>query len=121
MFKLQTRRSQFQLFPFLSFNFPLGKVHYSIYDGSSDRKFQVNPSSGVVMVISALDYEAASLRTLTIRASDSDLDGHARYTDFYLHVHVEDVNDNAPEFANTFVIVPVLETLPIGKELFCVT
>lgn len=78
----------------------------------------MNPSSGVVTLISALDYEAASLRTLTIRASDSDPDGHARYTDFYLHVHVEDVNDNAPEFADSFLIVPVPETLSIGKELF---
>lgn len=83
-------------------------------------KFQVNPSSGVVTLTSPLDYEAASLRTLTIRASDSDTDGHARYTDFYLHVHVKDVNDNAPEFADNFVIVPVPETLSIGKELFSI-
>lgn len=77
----------------------------------------MDPSSGVVMLISPLDYEAASLRSLTIRASDSDHDGHVRYTDFYLYVHVEDVNDNAPEFANSFVVVAVPETLSIGKKL----
>ena len=47
------------------------------------------------------------LRILTIRASDSDPDGHARYTDFYLHVHVDDVNDNTPEFADSLVTVLV--------------
>lgn len=92
-----------------------GKVHYSIYNGNDDRKFQVNSSSGVVMLMSSLDYEAASLRTVTIRASDSDPDGHARYTDFYLKVHIDDVNDNAPEFADSVVTVLVPETLSVGK------
>ena len=97
------------------YNLSKGKVHYSIYNGNNDRTFQVNSSSGVVMLISSLDYEAASLRTVTIRASDSDPDGHARYTDFYLHVHVDDVNDNAPEFADSLVTVRVPETLSVGK------
>lgn len=81
----------------------------------------MDPSSGVVMLISPLDYEAASLRSLTIRASDNDPDGHVRYTDFYLYVHVEDVNDNPPEFANSFVVVCVPETLSIGKKLLGMT
>ena len=110
MLNLQFRHTQFQLFLLSS-----GKVHYSIYNGNNDRKFQVNSSSGVVMLISSLDYEAASLRTVTIRASDSDPDGHARYTDFYLQVHIDDVNDNAPEFADSVVTVLVPETLSVGK------
>ena len=93
-----------------------GKVHYSIYGGNSDSKFQVNSSSGVVMLLSSLDHEAAPLRILAIRASDSDPDGHARYNDFYLHVHVDDVNDNTPEFADSLVTVLVPETLSVGKE-----
>lgn len=101
---------------FLLCNLSSGKVHYSIYDGNNDRKFQVNSSSGVVMLMSPLDYESAPLRTLTIRASDSDPEGHAQYTDFYLHVHVDDVNDNAPEFADSLVTVSVPETLSVGKE-----
>ena len=76
----------------------------------------MNSSSGVVMLISSLDYEAGPLRTLTIRASDSDPDGHARYIDFYLHVHVDDVNDNAPEFAGSVATIIVPETLSVGKE-----
>ena len=76
----------------------------------------MNSSSGAVMLISSLDYEAAPLRILTIRASDSDPDGHARYTDFYLHVHVDDVNDNTPEFADSLVTVLVPETLSVGEE-----
>lgn len=99
-------------------NLSSGKVQYSIYDGNNDSKFQVNSSSGVVMLMSSLDYEAAPLRTLIIRASDSDPGGHARYIDFYLHVHVDDVNDNAPEFAGSVVTVLVPETLSVGKEIF---
>ena len=76
----------------------------------------MNSSSGVVTLISSLDYEAAPLRILTIRASDSDPGGHARYSDFYLHVHVDDVNDNAPEFADSLVNVLVPETLSVGKK-----
>lgn len=97
-------------------NLSSGKVHYSIYGGNNDSKFQVNSSSGVIMLISSLDYEAAPLRILTIRASDSDPDGHARYTDFYLHVHVDDVNDNTPEFADSLVTVLVPETRSVGKD-----
>lgn len=94
----------------------IGKVHYSIHSGNDDRKFKVNPSSGVVTLISPLDYEKAARHTLIIRASDSDTGGHAQFADFTLHIPVDDVNDNSPKFANHVTVVDVPETLSIGKE-----
>lgn len=75
----------------------------------------MNRSSGVVALTSSLDFETASLHTLTIRASDSAPSGAARHTDFDLQIHVEDVNDNRPKFANSSVTVQVPENLSIGK------
>lgn len=81
----------------------------------------MNSSSGVVMLISPLDYEAATNHTLIIRASDTDLGGHARFADFTLQILVDDVNDNSPKFANHVTLIEVPETLSIGKETFNMT
>ena len=76
----------------------------------------MDPSSGVVSLLSPLDYETAARHTLVIRASDSDPSGHALFADFTLNVSVYDVNDNSPTFANPMTVIDVPETLSVGKE-----
>lgn len=92
-----------------------GIVHYFIYSGDSDGTFVINSSSGVVTLTSSLDHETSPLHRLIIRASDSDPTGGARYTDFDLQVHVEDVNDNNPLFSNNLTTIQVRETLSTGE------
>ena len=92
-----------------------GLVHYYIFSGNDDRKFQINNNTGLVKLMSPLDYETAHNYTLIIRASDSG--EHARYAEFTLFVKVDDVNDNSPQFEKIMTTVDVAETLSIGEEL----
>ena len=101
------------LFPYYA---STGEVHYSIYSGNDGRMFAVNASSGVVMLISPLDYEAAANHTLIVRASDTDPGGHARFAVLALCVRVQDVNDNPPKFAHNVTFVDIPETLTVGKK-----
>ena len=75
----------------------------------------MNTSTGIVTLVSPMDYETAASHTLIIRASDFDLSGHARHADFTLLVDVDDMNDNAPQFVQMLFVVNVSETLPIGE------
>jgi len=52
--------------------------------------------TGVVSVIRTLDRESISVYHLNISASDSGTPALTSHT--LLHVHVDDVNDNAPVF-----------------------
>lgn len=98
-------------------SFSTGQVHYFINSGNDDGKFRVDASSGVVTLVSPLDYETAARHTLVIRASDNDPSGgSARFTEFTLNVLVDDVNDNSPVFANPVNVINVPETLSVGKK-----
>ena len=74
-------------------------VRYSIVGGNEDSAFSINPGSGVIATRGGhggpgpLDFERARFYNLTVEAAA--LGKRDRCT---VHVHVIDVNDNAPVF-----------------------
>ena len=80
--------------------------------GTGSVDFSLNPTTGVVTLTDALDYESTSVYYLTIRASDSN--GGVATTS--LNVTVLDQNDS-PQFLSTPYIVNIGENLPVGTTV----
>ena len=76
-------------------------------------KFQIFPSTGRISTTGPLDREEVSEYTLEVIAKDaSALPLSATTT---VVVHVEDINDNAPEFDRTAYNQRVLPSISVGK------
>ena len=80
--------------------------------GTGSVDFSLNPTTGVVTLADALDYESTSVYYLTIRASDSN--GGVATTS--LNVTVVDQNDS-PQFLSTSYTVNIGENLPVGTTV----
>ena len=80
--------------------------------GTGSVDFSLNPTTGVVTLADALDYESTSVYYLTIRASDSN--GGVATTS--LNVTVVDQNDS-PQFLSTPYSVNIGENLPVGTTV----
>ncbi|KAM4700502.1 protocadherin Fat 3 isoform 2-T2 [Discoglossus pictus] len=84
--------------PILSINAtsPEGQgIIYTIVDGDPYNQFNIDFDTGVLSVISPLDFELNPSFKLTVRASDSLTSARA---EVIVDVSVNDVNDNAPVF-----------------------
>ena len=80
--------------------------------GTGSVDFSLNPTTGVVTLADALDYESTSVYYLTIRASDSN--GGVATTS--LNVTVVDQNDS-PQFLSTPYTVNIGENHPVGTTV----
>ena len=80
--------------------------------GTGSVDFSLNPTTGVVTLADALDYESTFVYYLTIRASDSN--GGVATTS--LNVTVLDQNDS-PQFLSTPYTVNIGENLPVGTTV----
>uniref|UniRef100_A0ACB8FG98 Bahd acyltransferase n=1 Tax=Sphaerodactylus townsendi TaxID=933632 RepID=A0ACB8FG98_9SAUR len=84
--------------PILSINAtsPEGQgIIYIIVDGDPYNQFNIDFDTGVLSVISPLDYEVNPVFKLTVRASDALTGARAEVT---VDLIINDVNDNAPIF-----------------------
>lgn len=79
--------------------------------GSVD--FLLNPTTGVVTLADALDYENTSVYYLTIRASESN--GGVATTN--LNITVIDQTSDSPQFLSTPYTVNIGENLPVGTTV----
>uniref|UniRef100_A0A8C1ZWM1 Protocadherin-16 n=1 Tax=Cyprinus carpio TaxID=7962 RepID=A0A8C1ZWM1_CYPCA len=92
-------------------------LSYSLQlDASSQGKFDIHRYNGRVSLTAPLDFEERTWYTLTIRASDSKHQSVANLT-----VLVEDINDNAPTFAQDLYQVTLPEHSPSGSPIITVT
>ena len=80
--------------------------------GTGSTDFSITPSTGVVTLTRALDFEITPAYYLTIRAGD--LNGGLATTS--LNVTVVDQNDS-PQFVNTPYSVKIGENLPVGTTV----
>uniref|UniRef100_A0A4W3IWA4 FAT atypical cadherin 3a n=1 Tax=Callorhinchus milii TaxID=7868 RepID=A0A4W3IWA4_CALMI len=87
---------------------------YTITDGNPLNQFNINFDTGVISVISPLDYEAESSYKMTIRATDSLTGARAEVT---VDIVVHDVNDNPPVFEKTMYKVMLSESSMIGTPV----
>ena len=80
--------------------------------GTGSTDFSINPSTGVVTLTHALDFETTPAYYLTIRAVDSN----AGVATTSLNVTVVDQNDS-PQFVSTPYSVNIGENLPVGTTV----
>lgn len=85
-------------------------VNYYITAGNTRAAFAINKDLGQIVVASSLDRETQDYYQLKIRAVDGKNSGTA-----VVNIHVKDVNDNNPVFANTTYVAKVYENLPAGS------
>ncbi|KAM7338028.1 hypothetical protein ACRRTK_004147 [Alexandromys fortis] len=103
--------------PILSINAtsPEGQgIIYLIIDGDPFQQFNIDFDTGVLKVISPLDYEATSVYKLTVRASDALTGARAEVT---VDVLVDDVNDNPPVFDQPTYNTTLSEASLIGTPV----
>ncbi|XP_071951311.1 protocadherin Fat 1-like isoform X2 [Antedon mediterranea] len=88
-------------------------VVYEIINGNEANHFEVNPSTGVVSTLVPLDYEAQTVYNITVQATN--MVGLSAIV--FVIVHVEDVNDNAPEFLYTMYQGNITESKPPNSPI----
>ncbi|XP_067842901.1 protocadherin Fat 1a isoform X1 [Heptranchias perlo] len=100
-------------------NSPEGpRVIYSITDGDPFNQFTINFNTGVINVISSLDFETHPAYKLTVRATDSLTGSHA---EVFVDIVVEDVNDNPPLFTERKYTATLSEASVVGTSVVQVT
>ncbi|XP_077197129.1 protocadherin-16 isoform X2 [Paroedura picta] len=89
-----------------------GRLSYTLRTGNAEGRFHLNPSTGALTTIRALDREERSQHNLTVVATDHG--SPRRSATQLLMVHVLDVNDEAPTFQRNHYETSVAENLPPG-------
>ena len=92
---------------------PQGEVTYAITAGDTYGNFVIDRHTGVVELVSGLDYETISQIALTVTATDGD-SGSPLSAQTTVTVNVMDVNDNYPECLPTLLTPAVLESAAVG-------
>uniref|UniRef100_A0A8C3I3E0 Protocadherin Fat 3 n=1 Tax=Chrysemys picta bellii TaxID=8478 RepID=A0A8C3I3E0_CHRPI len=103
--------------PILSINAtsPEGQgIIYIIVDGDPYNQFNIDFDTGVLSVISPLDYEVNSVFKLTVRASDALTGARAEVT---VDLIINDVNDNPPVFDHSAYNATLSEASLIGTPV----
>ena len=80
-----------------------GQIIYSIVGGNDEEMFQLDPSTGVLTLVKAVDREeTAILPLLTISASNpAPLDGAGTFPSIFVLISVLDRNDMSPQWVDT--------------------
>ncbi|XP_061901630.1 cadherin-related family member 2 isoform X1 [Entelurus aequoreus] len=76
-------------------------ITYSIEESSADGLFKILSTSGIISVLSNIDREdIGDVVTMTVKATESQLNilGEFASTTAKVHININDVNDNKPEF-----------------------
>ena len=85
---------------------------HSLKSASVEGMFAVNRFSGAVTLLKGLDYESVKTYSLVIQVSDG------KYSDeVTLTVHVTDINDNTPLFANSSYQLKLTQNIRAGVPL----
>ncbi|XP_026994718.2 protocadherin-16 [Tachysurus fulvidraco] len=96
-----------------------GRVSYRIQAGNTAGRFSLNPNTGSLSVLKALDREEQDSYNLTIVAEDHGTPQHS--TTQVLSVQVIDVNDEAPWFELSEYEVQIRENRPAGSIVLTVS
>ncbi|KAM9733774.1 protocadherin Fat 4 [Menidia menidia] len=92
-----------------------GEVLYYLND-TAGGTFRVNSTSGQIHLEQILDRELAD--TLTFSVTATDRGSPPLETTMTVTVHVDDVNDNDPEFSRSNYSMSVREDISLGSSLF---
>lgn len=86
------------------------RIRYSFVSGNEKQLFQINTTSGVIVLIGSLDYEKESEYILQVMAEDSGI--VPLFNEVDVSINIVDVNDNSPEFLNKEYYFKVSENKP---------
>ncbi|KAL0994901.1 hypothetical protein UPYG_G00129030 [Umbra pygmaea] len=96
-----------------------GRVSYSIQSGNSAGCFILNPNTGSLSILKALDRENQEVINLTIIAEDHGMP--ALSTTQLLSIQVIDVNDELPQFQSEELEAEIPENQVAGTTVITVT
>ena len=91
-------------------------ITYTIIEGNEENNFMVDPITGQINKIGAIDREQLEMYTLTVMAMDGG-EVPLNHTSLVV-ITVLDVNDNAPEFIQVTNVIELEETTQLGVFLF---
>ncbi|XP_048851790.1 protocadherin Fat 1a isoform X3 [Brienomyrus brachyistius] len=89
-----------------------GQISYELSGGLSEH-FSIDAETGELRTLLSLDREEKEEYWLEVRA----VDGGGRYCQSSVHITVEDVNDNAPEFTSETQAITVFENTALGTPV----
>ena len=84
---------------------------YEIVGGNEDARFQINPSTGIIMTLQPLDFETTRVYNLTVRVMNMV----GASASVGVNIHVLDVNDNPPRFNKDFFEGNISESAGVGS------
>ncbi|KAG7484455.1 hypothetical protein MATL_G00049540 [Megalops atlanticus] len=96
-----------------------GHVSYRIQTGNTGGRFSLNPNTGSLSILKALDREEQGIYNLTIVAEDHGTPQHS--TSQLLSVQVIDVNDEAPWFEKSEFEAQIMENQSPGTVVLTVS
>ncbi|NXH17451.1 PCD16 protein, partial [Bucco capensis] len=92
-----------------------GRISYALRAGNGDGRFHLNPSTGALSIVRALDREEVEQHNLTVVAMDHGFP--RRSATQLLSILVLDVNDEAPTFEKPEYEAHIMENLPAGSPV----
>ncbi|XP_069466826.1 cadherin-23 isoform X2 [Ambystoma mexicanum] len=98
-----------------------GLIQYSLVDGEG--KFGINPTTGDIYIMAALDRETKDHYTLTAIARDNpgDIASNRRENSVQVLLTVLDINDYRPQFSKSQFSTSVFENEPAGTSIIVMT
>lgn len=94
------------------------KITYEIFAGNANKRFSINPQSGVITTRGPIDRENQTFYDLVVKATDSGIPPKSSLS--HVFVNIIDVNDNIPAFSGPYS-VDVDEDLKVGSVVKRVT
>ncbi|KAL7299168.1 hypothetical protein TKK_0007766 [Trichogramma kaykai] len=90
-------------------------IRYAIIGGNTQNTFQIDSTSGDVILVKPLDYETVKNYKIIVRAQDGGMPAKSNTTQ--LLVRVKDVNDNVPRFHTSQFQEAVSESVSVGYSV----
>ncbi|XP_075400907.1 protocadherin-23 [Tenrec ecaudatus] len=94
-----------------------GKFQFCILAADRDDHFEVDSSTGDLVLSKELDYEVTSHYLFRVVTNDNSKSPPLSSTVF-LSVDVEDQNDHAPSFQDEFIVISVEENASVGSLVY---
>ena len=95
-----------------------GQVTYIFSKSVMENKFDIS-KAGVISTVGELDRETIPFYILEVIAEDNPKDVSKRCSSrCHIHISVEDINDNKPEWNDPVIMTHASESLPVGQQVF---
>ncbi|XP_014745788.1 PREDICTED: protocadherin-23 [Sturnus vulgaris] len=95
-----------------------GEIEYSLYDGfnfyKKSKAFQIDPHTGQIFVSQDIDREGdPTTYDLLVKATD----GGGLSAQAFVHIEIEDINDNQPVFEQDIYVTSISSHTQLGTEI----